>query len=135
MSYRWNIDIACERAEKDGMSVIRSTQTTLLLDLDDKVAVQTLEIMAPKLSALFSLVEQERWPSKSGIGVHVVLSCCEMKFPERVALQAALGSDRLREALAIAMFLDGKMEPSVLFKPRNAGLKAPQRAETEVVQP
>jgi len=40
-----------------------------------------------------------------------------LSFVKRVAIQAALGSDPIRECLAISMEIDGLIEPSVLFKP------------------
>lgn len=118
--YEWGIESAIEQAEAGGFTVVRSTDRTLLLDLDDGAALETYREMLPKLAQLYGLKEAERWHSKSGVGVHVVVACEVMSFQERVALQACLGSDRMREALAIAMAADGEENPSVLFKPRAA---------------
>jgi len=118
--YEWEIDAAVERAESDGFNVIRSTATTLLLDLDDGASFDRYRRVVRSMGPLYSLKEINKWRSKSLVGYHVVLSCKEMDFCQRVALQACLGSDPIREALAIAMHRDGKIDPSVLFQPKDA---------------
>ena len=112
---------AIDEALSVGMEVVRSDSTHLLLDLDNDASVESyLQAMAG-VSPSFELVEVERWTSKSGIGLHVVLSCAEMDFPTRCALQACLGSDKVRELFAIARFRAGIEEPSMLFKPATPG--------------
>ena len=87
------------------------------MDLDDEQALKTYEKVLPIVTELFELKELDRWKSKSGVGIHVVLQCKPLSFVKRVAIQAALGSDPIRECLAISMEIDGLIEPSVLFKP------------------
>lgn len=118
--YEWEIEAAIECAEKDGFTVIRSTETTLLLDLDDGQSIDRYRKISKSIGALFGLKESSRWLSKSKVGTHVVVNCKPMGFLERVALQAVLGSDPIREALAVGMYLDGHKDPSVLFQPKGA---------------
>ena len=117
--YEWNIANTIAEARAAGFTVIQATETTLLLDLDDDVAEDIYERTLPRLASLYELCETERWRSKSGIGLHVVLSCHALPFPERAALQACLGSDRIREGIAIRRHLDGNDNPSFLFKPKS----------------
>ncbi len=120
LSYEWTIEEAIADAEKSGFEVVRSTDTTLLLDLDDPAALAIFSMMMRRLERVFRLKEIARWRSKSKRGLHVLVECASMPFQARVALQSCLGSDPMREALAIAMALDGKENPSVLFKPKRA---------------
>ena len=115
--YEWGIEQAIEAAEKEGFEIVRATNTTLLLDLDDGQSQDTYKRVRRTIEGLFGLKEQDRWPSKSGEGIHVVLSCKPMVAAHRIALQACLGSDKVRESLVIGMLLDGVENPTVLFKP------------------
>lgn len=115
--YIWGIVNAIAVAEMAGMEVVRSTETTLLLDLDTGAAQDQYRRMFKSIGSVYGLNPLRQWQSKSGVGLHVVLTCSPMSFQERVALQACLGSDPVREALAIAMAADGHENPSVLFKP------------------
>jgi hypothetical protein len=116
--YSWNIESAIQEALNEGMEVTRSTPTTLLLDLDTAASVIRYEELFGIIADQFQLSEWTRYVSRSGNGVHIILKCRELDFPSRVALQAALGSDPLREILAIAMYKAGYQEPSVLFRPK-----------------
>lgn len=118
--YNWDIDESIKSAREKGFEVVQSTETTLLLDLDDGSSLDRYRKMLPRIANLYGLKESARWSSQSGVGMHVVVTCNAMAFPQRVALQACLGSDPVREALAIAMHADGKENPSVLFKPGKA---------------
>jgi hypothetical protein len=115
--YHWGIEHVIECAEKSGFEIVRSTETTLLLDLDDGASKDIYERVFRTIAPLFALQEIERWASKSGKGLHVVLSCKPMEAAQRIALQACLGSDKVRESLAIGMLIDGIKNPIVLFKP------------------
>jgi hypothetical protein len=113
----WEVDGVIAAAEEKGFKVIRSTSTTLLLDLDNGAAHDRYRKVFASLKKVFNLRQIDEWYSKSGVGRHVVLVCDELSFESRVALQAALGSDPVREGLAIARFRAGVDEPSLLFKP------------------
>ena len=113
----WSIESAIKEAEINGFEVIHSNIDRLLLDLDDEQALKTYEKVLPVVAVQLELKELDRWKSKSGTGTHVILQCKPLSFVKRVAIQAALGSDPIRECLAISMEIDGLIEPSVLFKP------------------
>lgn len=115
--YQWRIEAAVELASDNGFEVIWATETTLLLDLDDVQSQETYIANFKSAEVLFGLTEVDRWPSKSGEGIHVVVQCKPMPALARIALQAYLGSDKRREILAVAMFMDGVENPTCLFKP------------------
>lgn len=115
--YSSDFEQACELAEQEGFEVIRSSPTTLLLDLDD--GMHKYNEMRGMAKSLYGFVETARWWSKSGDGRHVVLtSTMELTMPERLLLQAALGSDPKREMLGLRLHREGVENCSVLFKPK-----------------
>jgi len=116
--FRW--EEAIEEAEAQGKTVVHSNRNVILLDLDNKESFYHYETMFPILRAFFNLTETDTWRSSSGKGRHVVLACDPLDFPTRIALQAALGSDRKREGLALAMLKEGHGEHSFLFKPASS---------------
>lgn len=116
--YSWSIDDAVASAAELGFTVVHSSPDRILLDLDDGAAMDRYRQMLPRLTSVFGLKEKERWRSKSGVGTHVVVECDPLPFASRVAIAACLGSDPMREGLAVAMLRDGKDEPSVLFRPK-----------------
>jgi len=118
LHYGWSWKDAVLNAEATGMKVYRSTDTLLLLDLDDSESLFKYESMFPLLEKQFELVELNRWHSKSGIGWHVILLCSPQNMLTRITLQAVLGSDIKREALALLMHRDGIENCSWLFKPK-----------------
>jgi len=115
--YAQSFQKAIDEARLAGFEVIQSSETRLLLDLDHESNLKQCAMMLSRIGPLYDLKEQARWISKSRIGQHVVVSCKPLPFMTRVALQACLGSDPVREALAVFLFQEGTEEPSVLFKP------------------
>lgn len=116
-NYAWNYNEAIDSAKDNGFSVIQSRDTLLLLDLDSDANLEHYERYLPLVAQRFELMEVSRWRSQSGKHWHVVLSCKGLTMPVRIALQAVLGSDLKREALAISMDHDGIKDCSWLFKP------------------
>ena len=116
--YQWCIEDSIEAAKQAGFQIVESSDSQLLLDLDTADDLLRYNSVFSHLRNVFALREVDRWKSKSGKGLHVVVACNPLPFPERAALQACLGSDPIREGLAIAMHRDGKKDPSVLFMPK-----------------
>ncbi len=117
-----SLDLAIAGAVADGMTVVAAGPHELLLDLDDEAALGRYENLRPALAENFGGAESERWRSKSGQGWHVVVRLLKpMDVARRIALQASLGSDGLRELLAIACLENNVTEPSVLFRPAEGG--------------
>jgi hypothetical protein len=90
-----------------------------LLDLDTWEARARMLYMLPCLKKHFggaTIVDSYR--SRSGKGWHYVIRLgVDLEPVERIALQAALGSDGFRELLSIASVQNGVEHPSMLFKP------------------
>lgn len=102
----------------DRFDVVQSTATTLLLDLDTPEALVQFDRVLPKLAENFGPIQIDEWKSKSGNTHAKITLSSEFPIAIRLALQAALGSDGIREVLAVKRMLNGCVEPSVLFKPK-----------------
>lgn len=113
------VEDVIESAKQAGFEVIETDPHTLLLDLDSPQALALYEAMLAKFGEQFCLVEKQRWRSKSGKGWHVVVRSCVFLDPyERVAMQASLGSDPVRELLAVKYIAEDIQPFSFLFKPK-----------------
>ena len=117
-----SLDKSRAEAVGAGMTVIESASDLLLIDCDSWQDKLRATAMLDELGRLFGGFEvTERYKSKSGKGWHLVIRIGMDLTPiERIALQAALGSDGFREMLAVACIRNGVDEPSVLFKPPGA---------------
>lgn len=104
-------------AEESGCELLLPDDHTIQLDLDDgysqKVLDNGLEIIRQTMKA--NVVDDYR--SKGG-GRHVIISTSlPLSDFERIAIQAFLGSDPKREALAWRRLKLGFPHPQMLFKP------------------
>ena len=105
-------------ALKVGHEIIHANDLTLTLDFDDVKKSPDLRVKLDILRETVLIDCTETWRSKSRTGWHVVIHLVRpLPFHQRIAIQAALGSDWKRELLYARM--DYKDEP-FLIKP---GLK------------
>lgn len=135
-----SVTIADARAQaaEAGCDVIEGAESVLLLDYDNLEHAARFTHMRRKLDELFGVIEEQWWISKSG-GEHrhcrIYLNA-KLPATQRVALQAALGSDGYREMFAVRRLRLGVAEPSLLFKPKDSpiygSLKAVNKATTLV---
>ena len=107
-----------KEAQEAGFTVMVAQADEILLDLDTPESELQFEGNLQLLASLFGVTNVERWKSKSK-GHHVIVHIATkgLSDAERIALQAALGSDGKREIIAIKRLRDGDTRPSVLFKP------------------
>ncbi len=113
-------DAAVAKATAAGFEIVPSNDSTLLLDLDDKLAETRYASMLPIVQQHLPIIETGRWSSKSG-GLHVKLNVGEaLPASDRLLLQACLGSDGTREFLSLLRVRNGNQHPSLLFKPTPA---------------
>jgi len=122
--------LSVERFEEDrakarakGFEIVESDDGTLTVDLDGPCAISSFDDIFERAAELFGLTVIDRWESKSGPGhEHVVVRCDNQPRDVvwRIALQAILGSDPIRELLALKRLENGVAEPSQLFKPFEA---------------
>lgn len=116
-SLEQSMEAAIKDAESKGFTVYRSDSTHLLLDLDTPGAVEQYNKVFHVVDELYGVTKVESWSSKSG-NVHKYLTLDRAVGPgTRLGLHAMLGSDGLREALALRRLNDGINEPSILFRP------------------
>lgn len=110
-------DEACAFAVLDGFEVVGGDDRTLLLDLDSPHAWVQYERVLRVVEEHYLVESIESWASKSG-NTHVRVKLFDpVPQSTRYALQAALGSDGVREALHFVQLANGVAEPCVLFKP------------------
>lgn len=110
------ITAAIIQAELDGFEVVKDTDTTLLLDLDTPEAYRQFLRVLPVVTEHFGVIQIQEWDSKSR-NRHVRLQLAESHpVGVRLALQAALGSDGVREALSTVTMLKGSPVVSLLFR-------------------
>lgn len=110
-----------DKASKEGFTVIRGNHNTLLLDLDGEDRLNYYEMILPKVKKNFELIELTRYKSKSGKNWHVVLQTnMILTVSTRVALQAILGSDPIKEMLSLVKLKNNvpTKDIVVLFKPK-----------------
>ncbi len=112
---------AIAKAKKEGFEIIYTDEYTILLDLDGVQDILWYDYILPKLKGKFTgISEIERWPSKSGKGLHVILhSISKLTNFERNAFECILGSDRLRGMFNLDKIWNGVEDNkiSILFKP------------------
>ena len=102
-----------------GCTVLFGTANTLLIDFDGD-GQKRYEACRPVLDSLFGIEEETRWKSSSREAGHEHLQvrlAADFTVEERIALQAILGSDPMREILSLRNRRQGSIEPCVLFRP------------------
>lgn len=116
------LDEHVAEAIKEGYEVIWGNDHTLLIDLDSIAAMDCFEEVLPTVLELFPVKQIYRWISKSN-NRHVMIEL-DVKLPweVRYALEAALGSDGVRTALAIRQMENGCKEASVLFRRKDVAV-------------
>lgn len=100
--------------------VVMGDDFTLTLDLDTPEAIEVFTTNLAILQQVEEVTVMDSWKSKSGVGMHVKLRTKYRYYADqRAGIQAVLGSDSKREALA---FVNArrfpKEEPFALFKPK-----------------
>lgn len=111
------LDEAIAYAESNGYIVERGNNYNMLLDLDTPEAEATFARVLPLLVEYFPVADVVTWKSKSG-HTHVRITTTQsLPVPTRLFMQAAMGSDGVREMLGMIQVGNGVVEPNVLFRP------------------
>ncbi len=119
-NYLVDFQAAIDKAILEGFTVVRGDSRTLLLDLDTPECIKHFDRMHGAMCSFIDFSIKDRWKSKSGIGEHVIITVNdrELSLVERIALQSALGSDRLHEYLSLVTGVwEGNEDPIILFRP------------------
>lgn len=110
-------------AQLRGFIVHQGNSNTLLLDIDSPSAQEQFDRVFPAFERNVTYQKVERWNSKSGNSHYKITLEEDFTALERVAMQAALGSDGVKELLAIFRIQNGIEEPSILFQPKDSVIK------------
>lgn len=114
---------AIDEALRENLDIRYADDMTLQLDCDDEMAVQQFDRYEPRLRAHFDIKNVTRTVSRHGkTHIYVALNT-PLPIPERIALQACLGSDPTREMLSLRRWLDHDSNPILLFEKKQALLK------------
>lgn len=109
-----------EKARAEGLRVVIATPYDIFLDLDTPEDVKAYEERLARIqraASVWGITEQARWKSKSGVGTHVHLRGAWLEPQEQIAVQAILGSDPVREIIALLRMRQGVTNVSRFFKP------------------
>lgn len=109
-------ELAFAEAEKLGLKVMVADELTLQLDLDTPEACNQFGAYRGRLKAHFGAVDIRETVSRNGHCHAYVTLPQPMSIPERIALQACLGSDPTREFLSLKRWLDKDENPILLFE-------------------
>jgi hypothetical protein len=113
---------ALDRARKENWRVVVPTAFELQIDIDSDEAFKEFELRFSKASELGFVSGFSSRPSKSGTeGRYHVTVKTPLKIEsatERIALQAILGSDWLRELRGLHRVYQGEAIPTLFFEGR-----------------
>ena len=111
------IDIA--EAEGSGLKTVFPKANELFIDIDDDDAYNRFNEVVQILTRYTYVHDINTTPSKSGLPRrHVVVTLNgDVSDLERIALQAALGSDGKREMLSYMRLKGGDPHPTLFFEP------------------
>lgn len=122
--------MSAERSATDAAAALDTTKFrpvygntfTLLFDFDTAEAYQRFMLeFRPLLREKFGEWKLLSWKSKTPGHWHVSYETTQGLEPaQRIAVQAACGSDPNRELLSVVNILKGDADPSVLFQPVSA---------------
>lgn len=113
-------DACIAEAKATGKTIIRGNFRQLLLDLDIPYSWAQFLRVKTVVFRYFEPVKIEHWDSQGG-NKHVLITLAKpLGFLERTLIQAALGSDGVKEFLTLLRHENGIVEPALLFRPANA---------------
>lgn len=110
-----------EWAEKINCVCIQATDTQLFIDIDTERAYAIFKETSRKMKWGTQWFKSMReTPSKQGLPHrHIVIELRQLQpLIVRIAMQAALGSDPMRELLSIRRALDGEDNVVIFFEPK-----------------
>jgi len=127
---------AVEKAERLGLALVIPKPDEVFVDIDSPEDLGDFAKRFKILKKLYPDVEQRVSPSQTAGHYHIIVTISELApigDHERIAIQAALGSDPFRELLAIFHGRAGYQYTSVFFEKKAktdaAGDSGPSVAE------
>jgi hypothetical protein len=121
-------DVAEEQAKARGCVIIEPKPNELFLDIDSADDMAYFEKQIKRVAVRWKCT----WTASESPGgkmgryhVYVTFFDRELDHWQRIALQAVLGSDRVRELISVQRLLDGDAAPTLFFeKPEQVRLRA-----------
>lgn len=124
-----NREAFVERMKGEGLEVHLPDDDMLFIDIDNKDQLLVFRRCYPIFARDVSVVETLATVSKSGIGIHVRIKMKgKLSHEERIAWQAALGSDPVRELLSMIRYHNSDDHPT-LFVEKPGWDEHPKTAE------
>ncbi len=108
---------AVDKAARLGMKLVLPEPNELFVDLDNHEAIKDFKVRWEEFLKVYPLSSVTYTTSKGG-NLHAYITMLEPveSMTHRIALQAALGSDPLREMIAVKHLLEGYEYPSCFFE-------------------
>ena len=91
-------------------------ENELQLDIDNEEQYEHFQRMRPAVEEMFDVTDIVETPSKSGNRHIRLFTAYNLSVPERIALQALLGSDPKKELISLRRWLNGDPVPILLFE-------------------
>jgi hypothetical protein len=113
--------VAYERAKREELEVITPAPNQLLVDIDGAPSLRIFEKQLGVLYEMGMVIAVESRPSQSGLEGHIhsiITLTINVTEPERIALQACLGSDRRCEILRFQRYLVNDPQPTLFLEKR-----------------
>ena len=116
----YSIDSECaiQEAKDNGLDVVFPKPSELQVDIDSDAAYERYCGVLDRLLHHLPFVTESITPSRSGYPKrHIVLTLREpVTDVQRIALQAILGSDPVRELLSLKRIENGDPHPTLFFE-------------------
>jgi hypothetical protein len=111
---------ALHEAEENNLIVVFPSESELQLDLDTEHAFNIYLALKPIIEKYYGIKGEKVAPSRSGLPKrHVTVTLyTRLTSYERIALQAILGSDRVRELLSAIQEMQGDQHPTLFLENR-----------------
>ena len=124
--YSEDREVYMDRKLSEGFVIYRPEDNELLLDLDTPIQRLKFGEIYGRLCFEYPGISYKWWVSESGNGTHVVVV---LPFPVsmelRLALQAILGSDPVKELLSVFRLREGDPIPTLLAVPPKTVVRKP----------
>jgi len=109
---------ALKEAETDNLDVVFPAANELQIDIDSDHAYAIYQEMYPLIDKYYFVSQVKETPSRSGgekRHITVILGR-DVSVYERIALQIALGSDRVREYLSVVQAMQNDPHPTLFLE-------------------
>ena len=110
--------VAYDMAEANGLLVVVPLPNQIQIDIDSDADYAVYTSNYPTVARIRTITAQSCQPSRNKIeGKHITLTFEETLTPiERIAFQAILGSDRIREALSLERIYNNDPTPTLFLE-------------------